>query len=55
MRKKNDVKKKKNASSRLGYGPFAVFSHDTVDCIVTQGAVGAHGRPRYGRIGLRYG
>ena len=46
------MKKKKNVTgSRLGYCPFAVLSHDTVDCIVTQGAAGAHGRPQYGRLG----
>ena len=42
MRKeKKDVKKKKKknvAGSRLGYCPFVVLSHDTVDCIVTQQA-----------------
>ena len=30
--------KKKFAGNRLGYYPFAVLSHDTVDCIVTQQA-----------------
>ena len=48
-------KKKNVASSRLGYCPFVVLSHDIVDCIVTHGAADAHGRPQYGRIGPRYG
>ena len=37
--KKNDVKKK-NAGSRLGYCPFTIFSHDTVDYIMIKGLVG---------------
>ena len=53
MRKKNEVKKKRNvASSRLGYCPFPVWSHGTVDCIVTQEAWARRGwatiRPRLG-------
>ena len=66
------MKKKKNLirSSWMGYCPFSVLSHDTVDCIVTQARRGSlgqarHGhdttlrqgeeRPRHGQERLRYG
>ena len=56
MRKKKYVKKKKNgAGNKLGYYPFVGLSHDTVNCIVTQGIEGAHGQPRYSRIWPQYG
>ena len=51
MKKKMCEKKKKVTGSRLGYCPFVALSHDTVDCIVTQGTRGVHGRPRYDRLG----
>ena len=70
--KKKKMNEKKNLirSSWMGYCPFSVLSHDTVDCIVTQarrGSLGQEGhghdtalrhgeeRPRHGQGRLRYG
>ena len=43
--KKKVMEKKKGrvAGSRLGYCPFSVLSHDTIDCIVTQQACAHRG------------
>ena len=39
----------------MGYCPFSSLSHDTMDCIVTQGAGACSRGPRHGQEALRHG
>ena len=41
---KKRMKKKKCRGAGMGYCPFFVLGHDTIDCIVTQGLGGRAGR-----------
>ena len=49
------MKKKNCVGDWMGYYPFSSLSHDTMDCIVTQGAGACSRGPRYSQEALRHG
>ena len=56
VKKKMNEKKNLIRSSWMGYCPFSVLSHDTVDCIVTQARRGSLGQAGHNHdTALRHG